>query len=183
MLQRLYIMPKKQKPKLFNKDYQKKWSKTHSYKHIHTGEHCTFEAFIAEYLVLRWTEEFKMDKPSYKFWTEGDKYHRPFMKNMKAAQAIQKKYDPTTIFAAIKSKHFEKIYHIGLNAGGPKGWKYNPVALEAIKRYDKEQKDFLKLREESNKEVDIEEPESQNLKHRKRQYTNKKTSINKLRNK
>jgi hypothetical protein len=63
------------------------------------------------------------------------------------------------------------------------GWKFNPLALEAIKRYDKEHKDFLKLREEANKEVNIEEPEPKDLKPRKKQYNSKKSSINKLRNK
>ena len=96
----------KRKPKLFNKDYQKEWSQEYSYKHIHTGEHCTFESYVAEYLVLRWTETFKMDKPSYKFWTVGDKYHDVFMRNMKASVGLKKKYDPATIMAAIRSKHF-----------------------------------------------------------------------------
>jgi len=173
----------KKKPKLFNKKYQKEWSETHRYKHQTTGEYCTSEAFIAEYLILRWTEEFKMEKPSYKFWTKGDKYHRPFMKNMKATQSLLKKYDPATILAAIRSKHFEKIYHIGLNAGGPRGWKYNQVAIEAIKRYHKEQKDCLNLREESSKEVDIPEVKEKKLKTRTKQYSQKKISLNKLRNK
>jgi len=173
---------KKDKAKLFNKDYQKRWSETHCYKHIHTGEHCTFEAYLAEYLVLRWTEAFKMEKPSYKFWTEGDKYHKAFMKNMKAAQGLKKKYDNATILAAIRSEHFEKIYHIGLNARNPRGWKYNPVALEAIKRYDKEFKDWLKSSEQSVKANEEQvEPEQKTFKTRKKQYSNKKSSINKLR--
>ena len=171
------------RPKPFSKNYQKQWSQTHSYKHQTTGEYCTAEAFIAEYLILRWTEEFKMEKPSYKFWTKGDKYHRPFMKNMKAAQALLKKYDHATILAAIRSKHFEKIYHIGLNAGGPRGWKYNPVAIEAIKKYHKEHTDFLKLCEESTKDVEIQEQESKDLKQRRKHYNSKKGSINRLRNK
>lgn len=175
------------RPKPFSKNYQKQWSKTHRYKHQTTGEHCTSEAFIAEYLILRWTEKFNMEKPSYKFWTKGDKYHRPFMKNMKAAQALLKKYEPATILAAIRSKHFENIYHIGLNAGGPRGWKYNQVALEAIKRYDKEFKAWMKAAEETAKHDQMYtgdeqvEPEKKTLKTRKNQYSNKKSSINKLR--
>ena len=172
---------KKDKAKLFNKDYQKQWSETHRYKHIHTGEHCTFEAYIAEYLILRWTEEFKMEKPSYKFWTEGDKYHKSFMKNMKAAQGLKKKYDNATILAAIRSKHFENIYHIGLNSHNPRGWKYNPVAVEAIKRYDKEHKDFLKLCEKTAEE-DIPDAEPKKLNRRSKQHTLfNKTSLKKLR--
>jgi formyltetrahydrofolate synthetase len=168
--------------KQFNQKYQREWSEKHKYKHIHTGEHCTFEAFIAEYLVLRWTEAFKMEKPSYKFWTEGDKYHDAFMRNMKAVCSLQKKYDPATILAAVKSKHFENIYHIGLKAYGPRGWKYNQVAVEAIKRYNKEHQDFLKLCDKTAKEEVLEEqPDQEKLKHRTKQYSKKKNSINKLR--
>ena len=171
----------KRKPKLFNKDYQKEWSQEYSYKHIHTGEHCTFESYVAEYLVLRWTETFKMDKPSYKFWTVGDKYHDVFMRNMKAAVGLKKKYDPATIMAAIRSKHFEKIYHIGLKAYGPRCWKYNQVALQAIKCYDKEHKDFLKKCDQAAEDTVHVEPEQKKLKARNKQYSNKKSSINKLR--
>ena len=173
----------KKRPKLFSQKHQKEWSEEYSYKHIHTGEHCTFEAYIAEYLILRWTDAFKMDKPSYKFWTKGDKYHDMFMRNMKAARGLKKKYDNATIIAAIRSKHFENIYHIGLKAYGPRGWKYNQVALEAIRRYDKEFKDFLKASEESAKadEAQVEPKEAKKLKTRKKQYSNKKSSINKLR--
>lgn len=174
---------KNDRPKLFNKDYQKQWSEEYKYKHIHTGEHCTFEAYIAEYLILRWTDAFKMDKPSYKFWTKGDKYHDMFMRNMKAARGLKKKYDNATIIAAIRSKHFENIYHVGLKAYGPRGWKYNQVALEAIKRYDKEFKDWMKAAEESAKvdDAQVEPQETKKLKTRKKQYSNKKSSINKLR--
>ena len=176
-------MARKQKPKLFNKEYQKEWSEEYSFKHIHTGEHCTFESYVAEYLIIRWTDAFKMDKPSYKFWTQGDKYHDMFMRNMKAARGLKKKYKPATILAAIRSKHFEKIYHVGLKAYGPRGWKYNQVALEAIRRYDKEQKDLIKASGESAKadEAQVEPEEKKKLKTRKKQYYNKKSSINKLR--
>ena len=122
-----------------------------------------------------------MDKPSYKFWTKGDKYHDVFMRNMKAARQLKKRFEPALILAAVRSEHFEKIYHIGLKAHNPAGWKYNPVAIEAVKRYHKEREDSLKLSKESNKEAVIEEPESKTLKHRNRQYANKKSSINKLR--
>lgn len=174
-------MTKKKKPKLFNKEYQKQWSEEYNYKHAHTGEHCTFEAYIAEYLVLRWTDQFKMDKPSYKFWTKGDKYHDVFMRNMKAARQLKKKFDPPTIIAAVKSEHFKKIYHIGLKAHNPAGWKYNPVAIEAIKKYHKEHTEFLNKCEETVEEIEIPEVESKKLQGRKKQYSNKKSSLNKLR--
>jgi hypothetical protein len=101
---------------------------------------------------------------------------------MKAARGLKKKYDNATIIAAIRSKHFENIYHVGLKAYGPRGWKYNQVALEAIRRYDKEFKDLLKASEESAKAEEAQvEPEQKKLETRKKQYSNKKSSINKLR--
>lgn len=126
------------KPRLFNKDFQKEWSEEYSYKHIHTGEYCTFEAYLSELLILRWTEAFKMDKPSYKFWTVGDKYHDMFMRNMKAAKSLKKKFEEKIIIEAVKSKYFDKIYHIGLKCYGPRGWKYNQLAIKAIENYKKE---------------------------------------------
>lgn len=55
------------KPELFNQDYQKEWSETHKYKHIHTGEHCTFEAYVAEYIVLRRAESSMMENHHINF--------------------------------------------------------------------------------------------------------------------
>ncbi len=57
------------RPALFNKDYQKEQSDKHRYKHIHTDEYCTFEAYIAELIVLRRSERLGLDRPGYKFWT------------------------------------------------------------------------------------------------------------------
>lgn len=175
-------MTKKNKPELFNKAYQKQWSETHKYKHIHTGEHCTFEAYVAEYLILRWTEAFKMDKPSYKFWTAGDKYHSVFMSNMKATLALKKKFSEQTILGAIKSKHFTKIFFIGLRCNNPKGWKYNRVAIDAISCYHKEEKDLeeaRKLKQEADKN-NPEQEHNQSLR-RQTQLGNKKSILNKLR--
>lgn len=171
----------KQKPKLFNKEYQKSWSETHKYKHIHTGEHCTFEAYVAEYLILRWTDSFKMDKPSYKFWTVGDRYHEPFMRNMKALNSLKKKFPENIILEAIRSKHFEKIYHIGLKAYGPRGWKYNPVAIQAIKEYNREIEESVSIKK-TQAEFKIEEVPEPEQKTRRTQTSNKKSIINKLRN-
>ena len=175
-------MRKKDKPTLFNKEYQKEWSKEYRYKHIHTGEHCTFESYVAEYLVLRWTDSFKMDKPSYKFWTVGDKYHDVFMRNMKAATQLKKKFDEAIIIAAIRSDYFENIYHIGIKGYGHTGWKYNQVAIEAIKCYDKVQKNFLK-KQKLTEEAEVANPksESKKLQKRNKQYSNKKSSLNRLR--
>ena len=167
------------KPKLFNKKHQKEWSEKYKYKHIHTGEYCTFEAYVAEYLILRWTETFKMDKPSYKFWTAGDKYHDAFMRNMKAVRSLAKKFDEKIIIEAIKSQHFDKIYHIGLKCYGPRGWKYNQVAVKAVECYNKEAK-----KEQIKPEIDVNiVEEKKEVSTRKKQYvSNKKSMINKLRN-
>ena len=102
---------------------------------------------------------------------------------MKAAKSLQKKYDPALIFEAIRSDHFKNIYHIGLKCYGPRGWKYNPLAIEAIKRYDKELKQIMKLAEAAaeQEEAPVEQVEQKQLKARTKQYSNKKTSINKLR--
>lgn len=172
-------MMTKKRPKI-NKT---KWSEKNRYKHIHTGEHCTFEAYLAEKLILRWTEAFKMDKPSYKFWTAGDRYHESFMRNMKAAKGLSKKFPESIILQAIDSPHFEKIFHIGVKCYGPRGWKYNQVALQAIKSYHKEQEEFAKIKEKAIKTDDEQvEPEAKKiLKKRNKTYTNKKNSLNKLR--
>ena len=177
------MMKENNKPELFSKEYQKQWSETHKYKHIHTGEHCTFEAYVAEYLVLRWTEAFKMDKPSYKFWTSGDRYHSVFMSNMKAAYALKKKFPERIILGAIKSSHFEKIFFVGLRCSNPKGWKYNKVAVEAIKSYHKEEND-LEQTKKIQKQADnnIPEQEKQHIVRRQNQMKNNKSALNKLRN-
>jgi hypothetical protein len=169
--------------KPFSKEYQKKWSETYKYKHIHTGEHCTFESYVAEYLILRWTEAFKMEKPSYKFWTVGDIYHDMFMRNMKAAAGLKKKFKEHIIIEAIKSDHFNKIYHIGLKAYGPRGWKYNQVALQAVKSYNKEVKVAEKIAKKAKAKPEQNTVEDkQEVKVRRTQtYSKKKTMLNKLR--
>lgn len=173
------------RPKLFNSKKQQQWSEERKYKHIHTGEYCTFEAYLAEYLVLRWTQAFNMDKPSYKFWTVGDKYHEVFIRNMKAANSLKKKFEESTIIEAINSEYFKNIYHVGLKAYGPRGWKYNQVALEAIKSYNKEKKKTEKLKNDikhQSKKAIIEE-EKKLVERRTRSYGKKKSVINQLRNK
>ena len=159
------------KAKPFSQEYQKQWSETHKYKHIHTGEHCTFESYVAEFLILRWTEAFKMEKPSYKFWTVGDKYHDMFMRNMKAATGLKKKFKENIIIEAIKSDHFKKIYHVGLKAYGPRGWKYNQVALQAIK-----------IAKMAAKSKPIVEEKEESKVRRTQTYSTKKSTLNKLRN-
>lgn len=167
------------RPKINNKE----WSEKRKYKHIHTGEHCNFESYVAEKLILRWTEQFKMEKPSYKFWTAGDRYHDSFMRNMKAARGLAKKFPEAIILGAIDSRHFEKIYHIGVKCYGPRGWKYNQVALGAITSYNKEQKQLAKQKEDA-KNIDLQpEVKAPEVKTRRTQsYNKKKLSLNQLRN-
>jgi len=153
------------------------------YKRITCEGYCTFEDYLAEWLIIRWTDEFKMDKPPNQFWNIPGKYQEMYHRNMKAARSLAKKYEPSLIFAAIKSKYFKNIYHIGLKCYGPRGWKYNPLAVEAIKRYDKEHKHIMKLAEATaeQEETQVEQVEQKQLKARTKQYSSKKTSINKLR--
>jgi hypothetical protein len=159
----------------------KKRTVKNKYKRITCEGYCTFEDYLAEWLIIRWTDEFKMDKPPNEFWNIPGKYQEMYNRNMRSAKSLQKKYDPLIICAAIKSEHFKNIYHIGLKCYGPRGWKYNPLAIEAIKRYDKEYKQLLKLADVKN-DKPIEQKKEKPLKSRKKQYSNKKTSINKLRN-
>lgn len=153
------------------------------YKRITCEGYCIFEDYLAEWLIIRWTDEFKMDKPPNQFWNIPGKYQEMYHRNMKAAKSLAKKYEPSLIFAAIKSKYFKNIYHIGLKCYGPRGWKYNPLAIEAIKRYDKEHKRVMKLAEATaeQEETQIKQVEQKQLKARTKQYSSKKTSINKLR--
>lgn len=182
MKKQSFIMTNK-KPRLFSKEFQKEWSEEYSYKHIHTGEHCTFEAYLAELLILRWTDAFKMDKPSYKFWTAGDKYHDMFMRNMKASKGLKNKFEEKLILEAVKSKHFDKIYHVGLKCYGPRGWKYNQLAIKAIENYKKEVKALSKSKEIEKQANELDVVQNvEDTRIRRTQSTFKtKSMINKLR--
>ena len=175
-------MTKKSRPKLFNQDYQKEWSETHKYKHIHTGEYCKFEAYVAEYLILRREEAFKKPKPAYKFWTKGDKLYPSFMRQLKAVIKLRKTYDEETILGAIQSHHFNKIFFIGIYEKNYVGWKFNPLALEAIECYHKECLEKKAIQEKAKQNSEPIEAETKNLKRRNKQYKLfNKTSLNKLR--
>lgn len=182
MKKQSFIMTNK-KPRLFSKEFQKEWSEEYSYKHIHTGEHCTFEAYLAELLILRWTDAFKMDKPSYKFWTVGDKYHDMFMRNMKASKGLKNKFEEKLILEAVKSKHFDKIYHVGLKCYGPRGWKYNQLAIKAIENYKKEVKALSKSKEieQQTNELDVVQNVEDTRIRRTQSIVKTKSMINKLR--
>lgn len=165
----------KQRPELFNKKHQESWSEKYKYKHIHTGEYCTFEAYVAEYIVLRRSEKLNLGKPSYKFWTKGDPLHWLWKKQYGAALQLKKKYSEEAILTAIKSKDFDKLLVIGIQNG--RGYKINPPAEEVIMKYQKLIDDNKKI--EVNLDVEVEE---KTLETRQSQsYNTKKTTMNRLR--
>lgn len=166
-----------QKPKLFNQESQKQWSETRKYQHIHTGEYCTFEAYVAEYIVLRRAEKLNLGKPSYKFWTKGDPNHWLWKKQHGAALQLKKKYSEEAILSAIKSKDFDRLLVLGVQNG--RGYKINPEAEKVIAKHQ-QLLDQANSKVEVNLEANVERPE---VELRKRQtYGNKKTTLNKLRN-
>jgi hypothetical protein len=170
-------MPQKNKPELFSQNYQKEWSETHKYKHIHTGEYCTFEAYVAEYIVLRRSEKLNLGKPSYKFWTKGDPLHWIWKKQHGAALQLKKKYSEEAIIQAIQSKDFDKLLVIGVQNG--RGYKINPEAEKIIAKYHQKIED-QKHKIEINMDVSIEKPALETR--ASAGYNNKKNTMNQLRN-
>jgi hypothetical protein len=166
------------KPELFNQDYQKEWSETHKYKHIHTGEYCTFEAYVAEFIVLRRSEKLNLGKPSYKFWTKGDPLHWLWKKQHGAALKLKKKYSEEAILSAIKSKDFDRLLVIAIQNG--RGYKINPEAEKVI---EKHQKIIDEANNKPTVNLDV-EVEKKDLETRSSQSYNtlKKKSIRNLRN-
>jgi hypothetical protein len=167
------------KPELFNQDYQKEWSETHKYKHIHTGEYCTFEAYVAEFIVLRRSEKLNLGKPSYKFWTKGDPLHWLWKKQHGAAIQLKKKYGEEAILSAIKSRDFDNLLVLGVQNG--RGYKINPLAEKVIAKHQKllEQS---KTKIEVNLNPAIDEPEKPVETRSTQSYNTKKATMNRLRN-
>lgn len=166
-------MENNQKPALFNQDYQKQWSEKHKYKHIHTGEYCTFEAYVAEYIVLRRAEKLNLGKPSYKFWTKGDPSHWLWKKQLGATRQLRKKYSEEAILEAIQSKDFDSLLVLGIQNG--RSYKINPSAEKVISKY---QKILDNKKQEIQNIIQVKD----NIEIRKTQsYSKKKTDINKLR--
>lgn len=167
------------KPELFNQDYQKEWSETHKYKHIHTGEYCTFEAYVAEFIVLRRSEKLNLGKPSYKFWTKGDPLHWLWKKQHGAAIQLKKKYGEEAILSAIKSRDFDNLLVLGIQNG--RGYKINPLAEKVIAKHQKllEQS---KTKIEVNLNPVIDEPEKPVETRSTQSYNTKRSTLNQLRN-
>lgn len=167
-----------QKPELFSQSYQSEWSETRKYKHIHTGEYCTFEAYVAELIVIRRAERLNLGKPGYKFWTKGDPLHWLWKKQHGAALQLKKKYSEEAILSAIKSKDFDKLLVLGVQNG--RGYKISPAAEAAIAKHQK------MLDESKNKvvvDLDVEAPTEAPQETRKGKTYNTKTStMNQLRN-
>lgn len=169
---------KKNKPQLFSQEYQKQWSETHKYKHIHTGEYCTFEAYVAEFIVLRRAEKLNLGKPAYKFWTKGDPNHWLWKKQLCAARTLKKRYSEEAVLAAIKSKEFDKLLVLGIQDGNRH--KVNPAAEKIVAIYHKK---LSETNSNQNIEVAIDNPPHEEVQIRTVQsYENKKFNINQLRN-
>lgn len=170
---------KKERPQPFSQKYQKEWSETHKYKHIHTGEYCTFEAYVAELIVLRRAEKLNLGKPSYKFWTKGDPNHWLWKKQHGAAAQLKKKYSEEAILAAINSKDFNNLLVLGIQNG--RGYKINPAAEKVIAKYQNEinksknkvQVDMTTIEKHVDEQVEIRASQV---------YNTKKVGLNKLRN-
>ena len=170
-------MKKPEKPELFKQQYQKEWSEKYKYKHIHTGEHCTFESYIAEYIVIRRSEKLNLGKPSYKFWTKGDPLHWLWKKQHGAAVQLKKKYSEEAILAAIQSKDFDKLLVLGIQNG--RGYKINPEAEKVIAKYH-QKIEAEKNKPDINVDVEIEKPLLETR--TSTGYNDRKSIINKLRN-
>ena len=163
------------RPSLFNQESQKQWSETRKYQHIHTGEYCTFEAYVAEYIVLRRAEKLNIGKPSYKFWTKGDPNHWLWKKQHGAAIQLKKKYTEEAILSAIKSKDFDHLLVIGIQSG--RGYKVNPAAEKVIAKHQA-------LLNKKNTKVEVNENvevETKEVKSRQTTHKDKKSILNKLR--
>ena len=161
------------KPKLFNSEYQKEQSEKYRYQHIHTGEYCTFEAWVAEHIVLRRAEKLKLGRPSYKFWTKGDPNHWLWMKQLNATRALFELYSEEAVMAAIKSKEFNKYLLIGLQNG--RGWKINPAFEYIVTKF------FLKLESEKKNIKEMETLEVAKVPVTRTKRLKKKNILNKLR--
>jgi hypothetical protein len=172
-------MTEKNKPALFSKEYQKEWSETHKYKHIHTGEYCTFEAYVAEFIVLRRADKLNLGKPGYKFWTKGDPNHWLWKKQLGAARQLKKKYSEEAVLKAINSKEFDKLLVLGIQNG--RGYKINPLAEKVVASYHKKIEE-QKLQSEKSETTEIKQKELDPINIRKTQYSSNKKSLNQLRN-
>lgn len=173
----------KNKPKLFNKDHQKVWSKEYQYKHIHTGEYCKFESYVAEYLILRREDAFKKPKPSYKFWTKGDKLYPAFIRQLKSVIKLRKRFSEEVILGAINSHYFNNIFFTGLYAKNYVGWKMNPLALEAVESYDKERiaKEKIQQKAKENENCEIKIDREKVVTRKTQSYKQKHMNFKKLR--
>jgi hypothetical protein len=170
---------KKAKPKLFNKEYQTKWSETHKYKHIHTGEYCTFESYVAEFVVLKRAEKLNLGQPSYKFWTKGDPNYWFWKKQHGAAIQLKKKYSEEAIIAAIESNEFKNLLALGVQNG--RGYKVNPAAEKVIAKYQKSIDDKINDKVEQQ-EIPLTQDKVELETRSAAWYNSKGASMNRLRN-
>jgi hypothetical protein len=162
------------KPSLFNREFQKEPSEKYPYKHIHTGEYCTFEAYVAEYILIRRSEKLNSGTLPYKFWTKGSKEHWTWLKQLNAARALAKEYGEKPLLSFLKSKDFDKFLLIGLQNGRGRGWKINPAIIPLLEKHkriiEKESE-----REENSSIIEVPEGNS------RRGTFGNNTKLNKLR--
>lgn len=166
------------KPDLFNRDFQKEQSEKYRFKHIHTGEYCTFEAYVAEFLVLRRADKLNLGKPAYKFWTKGDPNHWIWMKQMNAARALAKKYSEEAVLSLIKSDDFKNLLVLGIQNGKGRGWKVNPSVEPLVEKHHKL---FLQKQEKESAAAIIQVIENPEI--RKVRKPGKQSVLDKLRGK
>lgn len=164
------------KPTLFNREFQKEQSEKYKYKHIHTGEYCTFEAYVAELVVLKRAERLNLEKPSYKFWTKGDPNHWLWLKQLNAARALAKTYSEQAILSFLNSQDFKKFLLIGIQNGKGRGWKVNPSIIPYLDKYQKMVEETLEKQKDAPIIEVKENPEVRTVVH-----GNKKSLMNKLR--
>ena len=158
----------------------KRQNHKNKYKRITAEDYCTFEEYVAEFLIIRWVEEFNMGTLPSEFWKSSSKYSEMFDRNLKAVRSLKKKFDESIILQAIRSDYFKQVYHIGLKCYGPRGWKYNKVAVEAITKYNKEQKQKAKIQKQQ-KDIEFKEEEKISQVRRSTTFKTQKSMINKLR--
>lgn len=126
-----------EKPSLFNREFQKEQSDRYKYKHIHTGEYCTFEAYVAELVIIKRAERLNIGKPEYKFWTKGCKDHWTWLKQLNAARELAKEYGEDVILSFLNSDDFKRFLLIGIQNGRGRGWKINPSIIPYLKKHEK----------------------------------------------
>lgn len=94
------------------------------YKHVTTGDYCTFAAFVAEAMCLKLAEFKNLGSLPYKFWNTGS-WKWTFQKQMSLAREIAKTYPEQVLVKAISSDDFKTIFSLN-----------NPRVPAILKKYN-----------------------------------------------